>query len=135
MRRLPQDHARLFLLAGSLLGGLGVVLGAFGAHGLKKILDTHLLGVYETAVLYQFLHAFALLFAGLWTRQTGASRPLNLAGGLWLAGVLLFSGSLYLYVMTGVHMLALITPFGGMLLTLGWIAAGWAAWQRPVSTP
>lgn len=131
MSQASRDYSRLFLLTGSLLGGLGVAMGAFGAHGLKKILDARLLDVYETAVLYQFLHAFALLVVGLWARQTGASRPLNLAGGFWLAGVLLFSGSLYLYVLSGMHMLAFITPFGGMLLILGWIAAGWAAWQRP----
>ncbi|TQV65242.1 MAG: DUF423 domain-containing protein [Halothiobacillaceae bacterium] len=127
------DRSRLFLLAACLLGGLGVALGAFGAHGLKKMLDPRLLEVYETAVLYQFLHAFALLAVGLWIRQTGASRPLNLAGLLWIGGIVLFSGSLYLYVLSGIHMLAFVTPFGGMLLILGWIAAGWAAWQRPAT--
>lgn len=125
--------ARLFLLAGAVLGGLGVALGAFGAHGLKKVLDAHLFEVYETAVLYQFMHAFALLIAGLWLRQGGAAGLLRLAGASWLAGVVLFSGSLYLYVASGVHWLAFITPIGGTLFILGWLAAGWAALRQPPS--
>lgn len=123
--------ARLFLLAGTVLGGLGVALGALGAHGLKKVLDAHLFEVYETAVLYQFLHAFALLSAGLWLRQGGAVGPLRLAGTAWLVGVVLFCGSLYLYVASGMHGLAFVTPIGGMLFILGWLAAGWAAWKQP----
>lgn len=125
------DRTRLFLLAGTLFAGLGVALGAFGAHGLRKIVDARLLEVYETAVLYQFLHAIALLVAGLWLRQAGPSRALNLAGLLWMAGILLFSGSLYLYVLTGQHLLAMVTPFGGTLFILGWMAAGRAAWRMP----
>ncbi|MFZ5467634.1 MAG: DUF423 domain-containing protein [Pseudomonadota bacterium] len=188
MDRTSSGNARLFLLAGSLLGGLGVALGAFGAHGLKKVLDASLLEVYETAVLYQFLHALALLIAGLWLRQggpasiladpsgsrrpypagasamdgggdfgagsadrdspvgereAGASPPvggrpwmvgIRLAGWSWLAGATLFSGSLYLYVLSGVHWLAFVTPAGGTLFILGWLAAGWAAWRQPPST-
>lgn len=134
MDRISSGNARLFLLAGSLLGGLGVALGAFGAHGLKKVLDASLLEVYETAVLYQFLHALALLIAGLWLRQGGPASILRLAGWSWLAGATLFSGSLYLYVLSGVHWLAFITPAGGTLFILGWLAAGWAAWRQPPST-
>lgn len=134
MDRKSGGSARLFLLAGTLLGGLGVALGAFGAHGLKKVLDASLLEVYETAVLYQFLHAFALLIAGLWLRQGSTASILRLAGWSWLAGVALFSGSLYLYVLSGVHWLAIVTPVGGTLLILGWLAAGWAAWKQPPST-
>lgn len=131
MDRSSRGNARLFLLAGTLLGGLGVALGAFGAHGLKKVLDTSLLEIYETAVLYQFLHAFALLIAGLWLRQGGTAGLLRLAGWSWLAGATLFCGSLYLYVASGVHWLAFITPIGGTLFILGWLAAGWAAWKQP----
>ena len=130
MDRKSSGSARLFLLAGSLLGALGVALGAFGAHGLKKVLDTHLFEVYETAVLYQFLHAFALLVAGLWLKQGGAAGLLRLAGWAWLAGVALFSGSLYLYVFSGVHWLAIVTPVGGSLFILGWLAAARAAWKQ-----
>jgi uncharacterized membrane protein YgdD (TMEM256/DUF423 family) len=134
MDRTTGGSARLFLLAGTMLGGLGVALGAFGAHGLKKVLDAHLFEVYETAVLYQFLHAFALLIAGLWLRQGGATGLLRLAGASWLAGVALFCGSLYLYVASGVHWLAFITPIGGMLFILGWLAAGRAALRQPTSS-
>jgi len=133
MDRTSGGSARLFLLAGTVLGGLGVALGAFGAHGLKKVLDARLFEVYETAVLYQFLHAFALLIAGLWLRQGGAAGLLRLAGTSWLAGVALFSGSLYLYVASGVHWLAFITPIGGTLFILGWLAAGWAALEQPAT--
>jgi uncharacterized membrane protein YgdD (TMEM256/DUF423 family) len=134
MDRPSHGSARLFLLAGSLLGGLGVALGAFGAHGLKKVLDAHLFEVYETAVLYQFLHALALLIAGLWLRQGGPASILRLVGWSWLAGTALFSGSLYLYVASGVHWLAFVTPVGGTLFILGWLTAGWAAWRQPPST-
>jgi len=134
MDRPTDGSARLFLLAGGLLGGLGVALGAFGAHGLKKVLDAHLFEIYETAVLYQFLHAFALLVAGLWLRQGGSAGLLRLAGWAWIAGVALFCGSLYIYVLTGVHWLAIITPVGGTLFILGWIAAAWAAWKQSPST-
>lgn len=131
MDRQTHANARLFLLAGTLLGGLGVALGAFGAHGLKKVLDARLFEVYETAVLYQFLHAFALLIAGLWLRQGGAAGLLRIAGWAWIAGVALFSGSLYIYVFTGVHWLAIVTPIGGTLFILGWLAAARAAWKQP----
>ncbi|MDM7321723.1 MAG: DUF423 domain-containing protein [Gammaproteobacteria bacterium] len=134
MDRTSGGNARLFLLAGTVLGGLGVALGAFGAHGLKKMLDAQLFEVYETAVLYQFLHAFALLSAGLWLRLGGAASLLRLAGTAWLAGVVLFCGTLYLYVASGVHWLAFITPIGGVLFILGWLAAGWAAWKQPFAS-
>lgn len=124
------DSARLFLIAGALLGGLGVALGAFGAHGLTKLVDTHLLAVYNTAVLYQFLHTFALLFLGLWLRQGGPKSLLSWAGLLWLAGILMFSGSLYVYVFSGVHWLAMITPVGGLLFIAGWLMTAVAAWRR-----
>ena len=130
MDRQPHSNARLFLLAGTLLGGLGVALGAFGAHGLQKMLDTRLFEVYETAVLYQFLHAFALLITGLWLRQGGAAGLLRIAGWAWIAGVALFCGSLYIYVFTGVHWLAIVTPVGGTLFILGWLAAARAAWKQ-----
>lgn len=125
-----QGGARIFLTAGALLGGLGVALGAFGAHALDKVLDAYLLKVYETAVLYQFLHAFALLAAGLWLKLDGPPRPLRLAGWSWLAGVVLFSGSLYVFVLSGVHWLAIVTPLGGSLFIFGWLAAAWAAWRQ-----
>jgi len=128
------DHARTFLLAGTLLGGLGVALGAFGAHGLKKVLEASLMEVYQTAVLYQFLHALALLGVGIWlrlgAREGWGTRGLRLAGWAWMAGVALFSGTLYLYVFSGVHWLAMLTPIGGTLFILGWAAAARAAWQR-----
>ncbi|HET19618.1 MAG TPA: DUF423 domain-containing protein [Chromatiales bacterium] len=130
MDRQAHTNARLFLLAGTLLGGLGVALGAFGAHGLQKMLDARLFEVYETAVLYQFLHALALLIAGLWLRQGGAASLLRVAGWAWIAGVALFSGSLYIYVFTGVHWLAIVTPVGGTLFILGWLAAARAAWKQ-----
>ena len=94
---------------------LGVALGAFGAHGLKAALQAHnMAGVWEKAVLYHFLHALALLALAL--RGVGGGGP----SILFLAGIILFSGSLYLLALTNVHWLGAITPLGGLCFLGGW---------------
>jgi len=109
-----------FLRAAAVLSGLAVALGAFGAHGLKAHVSPEHLAVFETGVRYQFYHALALLalslaggrlWATVWTRATA---------WLWLGGVLVFSGSLYLLVLTGQRWLGAITPFGGVAFLAGW---------------
>ncbi len=114
-----------FLKTAALLGAISVALGAFGAHGLKKILDADLLQVFETAVRYQFYHVFALLAAGILYKEFPGKR-LRWAGYLFMAGIVLFSGSLYLlcYVKHAALPLAWIgavTPFGGVAFIAGWV--------------
>lgn len=135
-------HSRLLILLASLLGGLGVALGAFGAHGLKNLVEPRLLEVFNTAVQYQLLHALALLAVALWLRldsaqATAVRSMLKRAAWAWLIGVLLFSGSLYAYILTytlaGMRFFAFITPLGGVFFILGWALLFWAAWKLPKS--
>jgi uncharacterized membrane protein YgdD (TMEM256/DUF423 family) len=120
---------KTFLLWASVLGGLAVALGAFGAHALSGRLSAADLGTFETAVRYQFYHALALLgvaaVLGRWP-QSGAALW---AGWLFVAGVLIFSGSLYGLVFSGVRWLGAVTPLGGVAMIAGWISLGLAAWR------
>lgn len=106
---------------------LAVVLGAFGAHGLRDRLDAYLMGVYEKAVFYHFVHALGLLIVSLLPKlgaigQSGA----NWVCGLLLAGIVVFSGSLYALAITGNRALGAITPLGGLAFIAGWLALAWA---------
>jgi len=101
--------------------GLAVILGAFGAHGLKHRLDAYSMGIYEKAVLYHFLHALGILGVSLLPRL-GVLSP---SAGSWvcallLAGIAVFSGSLYVLAVTGVKALGAITPLGGLSFIAGW---------------
>jgi uncharacterized membrane protein YgdD (TMEM256/DUF423 family) len=114
--------ARLLLQLAAGLGFLGVAIGAFGAHGLRPMLEASgRFDTFETAVRYQFYHTLAMLAVGvLWV-----ARPelrLGLAGNLWLAGVLVFSGSLYALCFTGITKLGAVAPVGGLLLIGGWLS-------------
>jgi uncharacterized membrane protein YgdD (TMEM256/DUF423 family) len=107
---------------------LAVVFGAFGAHALKGKLDDQALKVFETAVQYHFYHTFALLVVGVIALNQPQSVLLKSSGWLFVVGVLVFSGSLYLLSLTGVRWLGAITPLGGLALIAGWgclAAAGW----------
>jgi uncharacterized membrane protein YgdD (TMEM256/DUF423 family) len=118
---------RTFLLIGSLLGLLGVALGAFAAHGLKTRLSPEMLGVFETGVRYHMYHAFAILVVAAAIGHLGSARLLSIAGWLFFGGILLFSGSLYGLATTGVTALGAITPLGGLLFLAGWAClAGFA---------
>lgn len=112
---------KLFLLAGSITGGLGVAIGAFGAHRLKDYLNSiGRLDVFETGVKYQFYHTFALLAVGLLLLKT-EDRLLTYAGWCFIAGIVIFSGSLYVLCMTNVGKWGAVTPIGGSLFIAGWV--------------
>ena len=120
---------RLFFAIGGLCGFLGVALGAFGAHALKASLAADMLAVFEVGVRYQMYHACALLAVGwAYTRWPGAF--VIAAGWLFVAGIALFSGSLYALSISGARWLGAITPVGGVALLAGWLCLAWAAWRR-----
>ena len=130
------NRSRLFILLASLLGGLGVALGAFGAHGLKNLVEPRLLDVFNTAVQYQLIHALALLALAFGMRhETTPHNIFNRAAWSWVIGIMLFSGSLYVYILTyslfGMRFFALITPLGGVFFILGWLLLFWGAWRLP----
>src|SRR5690242_12123166 len=107
---------------GALLLAIAVMLGAFGAHGLRGRLDAYSMGIYERAVFYQFIHALGLLIVPLFTRAgVLAESPTEWICWLLLAGILIFSGSLYLLALTGVRMLGAITPLGGVSFIAAWL--------------
>mgnify|MGYP000633012959 FL=1 len=120
--------AKLFITLASLSGMLAVVFGAFGAHALKGKLDDQALKVFETAVQYHFYHTFALLVVGVIALNQPQTVLLKSSGWLFVIGILVFSGSLYLLSLTGVRWLGAITPLGGLALIAGWAclaATGW----------
>ncbi len=117
---------KLFAVLGALFGGLGVAAGAFGAHALRARLDPRMLEVFETGVRYQMFHALALL-AAAWLWQQTHSTAAQVAGWAFLAGILLFSGSLYALALTGMRGLGAITPIGGVAFIIGWAALAVAA--------
>ncbi|NGZ96184.1 MAG: DUF423 domain-containing protein [Nitrospira sp. WS110] len=116
--------SRWLVLIGCVSAGLGVAAGAFGAHMLKDLLEPNMLAVYDTATRYQMYHAFGLVLSGLVVRvgrDSGAAK----AGWLFLAGTLLFCGSLYGVSLLGIRWLGAVTPVGGVLFIVGWVVLGW----------
>lgn len=109
-----------------MLGGLGVAAGAFGAHALRAQLEPRMLEVFETGVRYQMYHALGLLAAAWLVQQTEATAA-HLAGWAFVAGILLFSGSLYAMAFTGIRGLGAVTPIGGLAFLVGWAALAVAA--------
>ena len=113
--------AKLFLVLGSLNAALAVMFGAFGAHALKARVSTEMLAVYQTAVQYHFYHALGLVLVGLAVTQLPESVSLKWSGGLMLAGIVLFSGSLYGLSLSELRWLGVVTPFGGAAFIAAWI--------------
>ena len=109
-----------FLVIGAISGCLVVILGAFGAHGLKDILDEYGKSIYEKAVLYHMFHTMAILVLGL-IEKIQPEMQLSLAGWAFLIGIILFSGSLYILAVTGFKWMGMITPFGGVFFIIGWV--------------
>ena len=122
----------MWILLGALSGFVAVAAGAFGAHGLKSRLTPDLLAVFETAARYQMYHALALVLVGVLAVRRpdgGGTLPsLGAAGWLFLAGTLLFSGSLYVLALSGQRWLGAITPLGGLCFLGGWLALAWSGW-------
>ncbi|WP_284140169.1 MULTISPECIES: DUF423 domain-containing protein [unclassified Virgibacillus] len=116
---------KLFLLLGVVNGFLAVALGAFGAHGLEGKISEKALGTWEKAVNYQMFHTMALLVTGLLYAKFQSSSLIG-AGWLFFVGVILFSGSLYIYSTSGIKLFAMITPFGGVAFLIGWVLLGYA---------
>ena len=119
---------RVFAALGAASGFIGVAAGAFGAHGLKARLTPELLAVFDTGARYQMVHALALL-AVAWAISRWPGRAAVASGWCFVAGTLIFSGSLYLLALTGMRGLGAITPVGGVLFLLGWLLLALAAWR------
>lgn len=121
---------RHLIAAGAFLMLLAVAFGAFGAHALKPHLSTDMLAIWHTAVLYQMVHALGCIACGiLMSRDSQRTKSIALAGTCMLIGILIFSGSLYLLALTGLHWLGAITPIGGVAFLAAWGILGWAVWR------
>lgn len=121
-----RSASRWAAVAGAVFGFSGVAAGAFGAHALKTRLEPDALAVFDTAARYQVLHALALLGSS-WAAQQWPGRSASASAVLFGAGIVLFSGSLYALSLSGVRLFGALTPLGGVLLLLGWLALGLAA--------
>jgi len=125
---------KTFLITAAVIGALTVALGAFGSHGLKDKVNEYTLGIFETAVRYQFYHVFALLAVGLLFHSYNNGWMLW-SGRLFIAGIILFCGSLYLltyFLMNNnesMKWLGAITPFGGLCFIAGWVCMAVAIWK------
>ncbi|RFA36761.1 hypothetical protein CAI16_03910 [Virgibacillus dokdonensis] len=114
---------KLFLVLGAINGFLAVALGAFGAHGLEGKISKNAIATWEKAVNYQMFHTMALFVTGIFMMKVH-SVGVTWAGWLFFIGILLFSGSLYIYSTTGIKTFAMITPIGGVAFLIGWILLG-----------
>ncbi len=120
---------RLAATLGAAFAALGVILGAFGAHALRTRLDADQLEIYQTGVRYQMYHAFALLMSA-WLIARNAPRA-GIAAWLFVSGIVIFSGSLYLLVATGARWWGAVTPIGGLCFIAGWIVLAIGAARLP----
>jgi uncharacterized membrane protein YgdD (TMEM256/DUF423 family) len=116
----------LFLVLAGINGFIAVSLGAFAAHGLKSMLGPDLLATFQTGVQYHMYHSLALLAVGILVLQFPAQTGLRIAGFLFLAGIVIFSGSLYVLALSGIRWLGAITPIGGVAFLAGWALLAWS---------
>ncbi|MEM8600289.1 MAG: DUF423 domain-containing protein [Bacteroidota bacterium] len=119
------QSARVLLTLSAVLGGLGVVAGAFGAHGLENTVTPERLAAFKTGVLYHLLHTLALLVMGVLLLN---GLDVRLAGWLFVGGIVVFSGSLYVLVLTDTPIMGAVTPIGGVAFIMGWAVLAWRAW-------
>ena len=124
------EPLRPALVLGALFALLAVMAGAFGAHGLRGVIDERGLEVFQTAVTYQIYHSLALILVAILPIAGLSRRLLGIAAGFFVAGILLFSGSLYLLVLTGLRWMGPVTPVGGMGFMVGWILVVMAGFRR-----
>jgi uncharacterized membrane protein YgdD (TMEM256/DUF423 family) len=122
-------NARLALTLAAVLLAIAVALGAFGAHALKSRLTPDLQAVWQTAVQYHAWHALGLLAVGLYLLHRPDASIAGWSAWLFIAGIVLFSGSLYALALTGTRMLGAVTPLGGAAFIAGWLAFAWTAWK------
>lgn len=118
---------RTFLALGSILAGLAVAFGAFGAHGLRAVLTVQDLATFETGVRYQMYHALALLAVAWAAGRWPDAATVPAAGWSFVVGIAVFSGSLYVLVLTGHRWLGAVTPLGGVAFLVGWLLLAWTA--------
>jgi uncharacterized membrane protein YgdD (TMEM256/DUF423 family) len=124
------EPLRPALVLGALFALLAVMAGAFGAHGLRGVIDERGLEVFQTAVTYQIVHSLALILVAILPVAGLSRRLLGIAAGFFVAGILLFSGSLYLLVLTDLRWMGPVTPVGGIGFTAGWIMVAMAGFRR-----
>jgi uncharacterized membrane protein YgdD (TMEM256/DUF423 family) len=119
---------RIFVVIGAASAFIAVAAGAFGAHGLKEKLTPDLLAVFEVGVRYHMYHAFGL-FVAAWTCSKWPGAFTTTSGWMFVAGTIVFSGSLYGLSLTGMRWLGAITPFGGLAFLAGWVALAWGVFR------
>ena len=124
------EPLRPALVLGALFALLAVMAGAFGAHGLRGVIDERGLEVFQTAVTYQIYHSLALILVAILPVAGLSRRLLGIAAGFFVAGILLFSGSLYLLVLTGLRWMGPVTPVGGIGFMVGWVLVLMAGFRR-----
>lgn len=120
--------ASLFVTIAGVLGAVGVSMGAFGAHVFEPKLSPRMFSIFETAVRYHLIHAVCLLGTGLLLMHH-QSTAFRLAGWLFVAGIVVFSGTLYVLSLSGMRWLGAITPLGGLALVAGWLLLAYGAWR------
>ena len=120
---------RIFLTIASMLGGISVVFGAFASHALKDRLSANSLAIWETGTKYQMYHALALMLVAILLSRFPDSILLAIAGYAFIAGIFIFSGSLYALTLTGIKWLGAITPIGGLAFIVGWLCLALATWR------
>ncbi len=121
--------SKQFLLLGTILMALAVSLGAFGAHGLKKIVSTEMLTVYQTGIQYQFYHALGLCVVAF-IAHIHNTKLVKIAGNIMFIGVMIFSFSLYILVLLDMKWLGAITPIGGVLMVISWVLLAWSIFKK-----
>lgn len=125
---------RKYVAIGALLCMLAVIIGAFGAHGLKSILSADEMKTYETGVQYHMIHALGILLVAILANIWGESTKLKWGARLLFIGIVLFSGSLYVLSITGIKGLGIITPLGGISFIGGWLMIAWAGFTKKKQT-
>lgn len=114
--------ARFFLISGLVFMLLAVMLGAFGAHAIQDMLSVKQMATWQTASEYHFYHALALTGLGIWSEKKDMNIFTRASGFFMITGILLFAGSLYLLALSGISMLGMITPIGGLLFIFAWLS-------------
>ena len=126
---------KLLIIIASLLGAIGVIIGAFGAHAFKDTLEASgMLDTFNTAVEYHFYHTLAALIAPLLIKKHNQASKAKTASFLFLLGIVLFSGSLYVLCFTEATYIAFVTPIGGLSFIMGWLTLSYAAYRSQFST-